>query len=104
MELQAAGRVRDQLGARAQVQLALHVGAVDVDGAGAQLQRRGLGRALMRKMLAWLRARGTRELRGICLRHNDGMTALAHGLGFEVRAGEDETMGLRLTVSSVVPR
>jgi acetyltransferase len=69
--------------------------AVQVD---AGWQRRGLGRALLEKMLDWLRARGTGSATGVCRRENAGMTALAQALGFEVQALDDDTVAMRLTL------
>jgi len=48
-------------------------------------QGKGLGTALLRKLIDYLRQRGTRELIGECLLENLGMAALAKRLGFEVR-------------------
>lgn len=67
----------------AQAEMAIHV-------AGAW-QRKGLGSALLRKLVAHLRARGTGEVVAQCLPENAGMAALARSLGFEVRAGGDTT-------------
>jgi acetyltransferase len=69
--------------------------AVQVD---TDWQRQGLGRALLEKMLAWLRARGTREALGMCVRGNAGMVALARALRFEVRE-EHERVVLRLPLA-----
>jgi len=66
--------------------------AVQVDAAW---QRRGLGRALLEKMLAWLRARGTAAATGVCRRENAGMAALARSLRFELRV-QDDTVTMRL--------
>lgn len=66
--------------------------AIQVAGAW---QRKGLGAALMRKLIAYLRARGTRELRGECLPNNVGMSRLAHTLGISTPHAED-TVSLRL--------
>jgi acetyltransferase len=63
---------------------------------GSGWQRQGLGRSLLRKMLAWLRARGTQQVRGLCLRENEGMAALARSLGFAVRPQDDGTLVLTL--------
>lgn len=52
-------------------------------------QGRGLGTALLRKMLGHLRARGTKELFGLCLPENRAMAALARRFGIEVRPGAD---------------
>jgi acetyltransferase len=59
-------------------------------------QRRGLGRKLLAKLLAYLRARGTAEVVGVCLHENPGMIALARSCGVEVRTAPDDTMHLRL--------
>ncbi|MFN3416595.1 MAG: GNAT family N-acetyltransferase [Caldimonas sp.] len=48
------------------------------------LQGRGLGRYLLQRMIAYLRARGTRELVGHCLPENTAMSTLARQLGFRV--------------------
>jgi len=61
-------------------------------------QRQGLGRTLLEKMLAWLRARGTQEASGVCRRDNAGMTALARALQFDLRE-EQETVALRLPLA-----
>jgi acetyltransferase len=61
-------------------------------------QRRGLGASLLRKLLDYLRARGTREVTGQCLRENEGMAALARHAGFEVRTGQDDTFDFRLAL------
>jgi acetyltransferase len=62
-------------------------------------QRRGLGRALMDKLLRYLRARGVREVAGECLVENVGMAALARSSGFSVQlGGEAGIYALRLTL------
>ncbi|MEJ8837894.1 bifunctional acetate--CoA ligase family protein/GNAT family N-acetyltransferase [Ramlibacter sp. AN1133] len=71
--------------------------AVQVDSGW---QRHGLGRALLEKMLAWLRERGTREATGVCRRENAGMTALAHALQFDVSALDEETVAMRLRLTA----
>jgi acetyltransferase len=53
-------------------------------------QGKGLGRILLQKMIAHLRARGTAELVGQCLRENDSMMALARDMGFRVRPSPSE--------------
>jgi acetyltransferase len=52
-------------------------------------QRRGLGRALLTRLIAYLRSRGTREVWGECLIENIGMAALARSLKFEVSPGAE---------------
>jgi acetyltransferase len=60
-------------------------------------QGKGLGRALMEKLLEYLRDRGLEEVDGECLRENAGMAALAKKLGFEVSAGATgDTVAMRL--------
>jgi acetyltransferase len=59
-------------------------------------QHRGLGRRLLDKLLAYLRARGTAEVVGQCLEENKVMIALAREAGFEVSAAPEGTMRLRL--------
>lgn len=63
---------------------------------GSGWQRRGLGRALLGRMLAYLRGRGTAEAVGQCLQENKGMAALARAFGFEIRPLPDGTMEMRL--------
>lgn len=64
----------------------------------AAWQRRGLGRALMDKLLRYLRARGTAEVFGHCLSENVGMAVLARHAGFEVRDEADGTVSMRLAL------
>lgn len=52
-------------------------------------QGKGLGFALLRKLIAHMRARGTGELWGQCLPENAGMASLARKLGFDVRVQDD---------------
>jgi acetyltransferase len=61
-------------------------------------QGRGLGTALMEKMIRHLRARGTGQLVGQCRTENTAMASLARRLGFVVSAGElaDSVLSLRL--------
>ncbi|HEY0823633.1 MAG TPA: bifunctional acetate--CoA ligase family protein/GNAT family N-acetyltransferase, partial [Ramlibacter sp.] len=63
-------------------------------------QHRGLGRMLLDKLIAYLRARGTVEVVGMCLQENAGMVALARDTGFSVKAGPDDTMRLRLRLTT----
>ena len=55
--------------------------AIQVSG---DFQGRGLGRALLRKLIAYLRARGVKVLTGLCLSENRPMLQLARSAGFEV--------------------
>ena len=66
---------------------------------GAPWQHQGLGRRLLEKLLAYLRARGTAEVFGICLQENQGMIALARATGFQVRTGDEDTMRLWLPLA-----
>jgi len=45
-------------------------------------QGRGLGSALLRKLMAYLRQRGVKVLTGLCLTENQAMLELARSLGF----------------------
>ena len=58
-------------------------------------QRRGLGRHLMRKIVDYLRVRGTGEIVGQCLVENPGMQALARSSGLEVAPKADGIVALR---------
>jgi acetyltransferase len=58
-------------------------------------QKRGLGRLLLHKLLAYQRMRGTAEVFGSCLQDNSGMAALARQAGFEVGPASDGTLSLR---------
>jgi acetyltransferase len=49
----------------------------------SDLKARGLGRILMRKMMAFLSDRGTERMVGYVLRENEAMRKLARSLGFE---------------------
>jgi acetyltransferase len=63
----------------------------------APWQRKGLGRALMEKLLRYLRERGTEEVTGQCLAENTGMATLARHLGFDVApVSSEDTMAMRL--------
>jgi acetyltransferase len=61
-------------------------------------QRKGLGKALLAKLLRYLRERGTQEVVGQCLVENAGMAALARRCGFEVRAEADGVMAMKLVL------
>ncbi len=62
-------------------------------------QRQGLGRALLRKLLNYLRERGTEEVVAQCLVENVGMASLARSLGFEVTPVPlEDTMAMRLVL------
>ncbi|HBB39850.1 MAG: GNAT family N-acetyltransferase [Nitrospirae bacterium CG18_big_fil_WC_8_21_14_2_50_70_55] len=60
----------------------------------------GLGHALLGKMIGYLRAQGTRELRAHVLPANHSMLALAERMGFTVqRLPEDEVMKIQLNLT-----
>jgi acetyltransferase len=58
----------------------------------SDLQGKGLGVALMRKIIAYCRARGTARLYGHILPTNRGMLALAAELGFELDHATDDNV------------
>lgn len=57
-------------------------------------QRKGLGRLLLEKMLAYLRTRGTAEVVGTCLEENMAMAALARHAGLDVSVSTEGTLTL----------
>ena len=60
-------------------------------------QGKGVGRALMEKLLAYLRERGLEEVEGQCLHENTGMAALARKVGFEVSPGpSSDTLSMHM--------
>lgn len=63
-------------------------------------QRRGLGRRLMEKLLAYLRAHGTVVVAGQCLQENKGMVVLARSLGFTTQMAPEDVVQLRLPLRS----
>ncbi|MFC5499417.1 bifunctional acetate--CoA ligase family protein/GNAT family N-acetyltransferase [Caenimonas terrae] len=66
---------------------------------GAAWQGKGLGRALLKRMVAYLREHGTAEVVGQCLPENAAMAALARQAGFEVRpAPLQGTVDMRLAL------
>lgn len=64
----------------------------------SDLKGQGLGRILMKKLIAYCRSRGTHEIIGEALVHNKRVLDLVAEFGFEVSpmAGDDGTMRLRL--------
>jgi acetyltransferase len=56
------------------------------------LLRQGIGRALLAKMIRYLRTRCTAVLAGECLTRNRGMAELARALGFTVSPSADGQM------------
>jgi acetyltransferase len=63
-------------------------------------QHRGLGRMLLDKLIAYLRARGTVEVVGTCLQENGTMVALAREAGFSIGSAPDGTVRLRLRLAT----
>jgi acetyltransferase len=59
---------------------------------------RGIGRALLTRIVEYQRARGTRELHGEVLAHNHAMLALCRALGFRIGASRDEVVEVRLVL------
>ncbi|MEO7392383.1 MAG: bifunctional acetate--CoA ligase family protein/GNAT family N-acetyltransferase [Ramlibacter sp.] len=59
-------------------------------------QGKGLGRILMKKIVGYLRERGTKEVSGQCLVDNEAMALLARQVGFEVTRAGDGTMAMGL--------
>jgi acetyltransferase len=55
----------------------------------SDLQGRGLGTAMMRRLIDYARADGLRELDGLVLRENADMLTLADDLGFVQSADAD---------------
>jgi acetyltransferase len=67
----------------------------------SDLKGRGLGAILLQQLIAYCRARGTRELVGESLTHNTRLFGLARRLGFVIHPAPDGgTMLLRLDLSS----
>ncbi|MBC7663421.1 MAG: GNAT family N-acetyltransferase, partial [Caulobacter sp.] len=72
--------------------------AIDPDNVDAEfavivrsdLKAHGLGRILMRKMIAFLKGRGTQRMVGHVLRENEAMRKLAGSLGFQPTAAPTE--------------
>jgi len=69
----------------------------------ADRQRQGLGRALMAKMIRYLRGRGTVALAGECLTHNRGMAGLAAAMGFRLQPSADGE-AISMTLDLQAPR
>lgn len=67
----------------------------------SDLKRRGLGRILMEKLIAYCRRHGTQHIVGEALSQNRGVLALTSRLGFEIKsAPEPGTAFMRLDLSS----
>ncbi len=56
-----------------------------------EFAQRGLGTLLMRRIIAYAKARGIGELFGLVLRENRQMLQLARELGFTARVDRDPT-------------
>lgn len=80
----------------------------DANNAGAEFailvrsdcKGRGIGRALMTRIIDYQRARGTRELHGDVLAHNHPMLALCRTLGFHVGEPTDEVIQVSLPLQA----
>jgi acetyltransferase len=66
----------------------------------SDLKGKGLGTILMKKLIAYCRHHGTREIVGEALAHNAGVLNLAGKLGFDVTPveGDEGTMHLHLSL------
>ena len=62
----------------------------------SDLKRRGLGRLLMNKIIAYARSRGTARMVGSILRDNRGMLALADAFGFRRRPSTGKVVDVEL--------
>jgi len=62
----------------------------------SDLKGRGLGLGLMNKIISYSRERGLQELLGYVLRSNRAMLGMAHRLGFETIATDEEQHTVRL--------
>jgi len=69
----------------------------------SDLKGRGLGHALMRKLVDHLTQRGTRRIVGQVLRENDAMRKMALGLGFVLDAAGSDADALRLVLTLPEP-
>ena len=66
----------------------------------SDLQRHGLGRALMLRLLAYARDRGLAEVWGHVLAENSGMIALAKDLGFQLATSSEDPAILVATIDT----
>ncbi len=65
----------------------------------SDMKGRGLGKALLAKLVSYCRSRGVREMVGQTVPENARMLELAQGLGFTLRPAEDSgTVEVRLTL------
>ncbi len=65
---------------------------------GSSLKGKGLGRALLEKIIRYCKARGTRELVGEVLAENAPMLGLAKRLGFKSHRSDDGVVNVRLAL------
>ena len=65
---------------------------------GSGLKGKGLGRALLEKIIRYCKARGTRELVGEVLAENAPMLGLAKRLGFKSHRSDDGVVNVRLAL------
>jgi len=69
----------------------------------SDLKGRGLGAALLRKLIDYCRSRGTQRLIGEAFADNDRMLALARECGFQVTGRHDGIVGLELDLQAQRP-
>jgi acetyltransferase len=62
------------------------------------LKVKGLGTALMEKMIRYCKSRGTRELNAYTLRENRAMQALGKKLGFKIKTDPDDPETIKLSL------
>jgi acetyltransferase len=68
----------------------------------SDLKRQGLGSLLMRKLIRYCRARGTRQLTGDILGSNSGMLQFALGLGFRIAGRNQDIARVELDLQAEV--
>jgi acetyltransferase len=64
----------------------------------SDLKGRGLGHILLAKMIAYLKAKGTRRMVGVVMRGNVAMRDLALALGMEIDSEGSDVDALRLVL------
>jgi len=80
---------------------------VDANNEGAEFailvrsdcKGRGIGRELMQRIIAYQRGRGTRQLHGDVLVHNQTMLGLCRSLGFAIGPARDDVVPVRLALA-----
>jgi acetyltransferase len=70
----------------------------------SDLKGRGLGRLLMERLLAYCRERGLARVRGVALKENVRMHALARACGFTFGTGKDGTVEMNLDLDGEARR